>query len=332
MDLTQTNLELEQKIRELADLPKTWSAEDLSDLEQARKIAGELDTVLHNAISHLVPDVNAVQIELVPKDKDDLLNMVRREIYFGMDRHVWVDYVTSRFPLAPPDPFVFNAHLPFSFTTGTHGSGERDAVGASCTSVSFSVLTLLPHFHPVLKLNLESSNYGAIRTPSLLIGEEVKSVRLVSVDDLAFSPIYDGWSDDLRRTSALSHYLNFKGFSRTSINPELIPDCSWKESVVDMMRKISYLSTASFDDFYHNRVWSGFVALDEPQGITLYEVDHLAMPAELEGTDQGIQKSLVCAAYAVFLQRQENSGEKITAYRGKESIRALSSVTKERRF
>ncbi|MBI4152189.1 hypothetical protein HY495_00630 [Candidatus Woesearchaeota archaeon] len=332
MDLTQTNSELERKINELRDLPKTWSAKDRDNLEQARRIAVELNTVLHTAIHHFVPDVNAVQIVLEPQAQDDIISMVRREIYFNLNRHDWESYVKSRFPLAPPEPFVFNAHLPFNFTTGTHGSGERDAIGASHTTVSCSVLANLPDLCPVLQLNLESSDYAAIKTPYFLIGDEVKSVRLVSIDDRDFSPLYGGFSSDLGKRSALSHYLFFKGFSRTLINGNLIPDCEWKEEVVNIMRNVSYLSTTSFTDFYQNNRWSGFAALQEPQGITLYDVNDLALPSELVGVDLGIQKSLVCAAYAVFLQRQGNASEEITAYSGKKAIGILSPVETKRRF
>ncbi|MFA6296754.1 MAG: hypothetical protein WC663_05345 [Patescibacteria group bacterium] len=111
-------------------------------------------------------------------------------------------------------------NLPYSFTTGTHGSGERAAVGSSRVPICFGTLMYRERIQkngsvPCVKISVKrpllSEDYTAFAI------DEVESVRLVPECD--YIPYYSDFADHPEKEKLISrmkpedYYLIFRDFS-----------------------------------------------------------------------------------------------------------------------
>ena len=303
------------------------------DKHQVRMAVNELNDVIYSAIDLHAPRVNAVQIQTradVSSECSDLPD--------GGYRARLKDYIqkaTNQEGLEGIVPFLFNLHLPFAFTTGTHGSGERVAMSSSIRNVLFEEVGFGRYAPSSLKIDLSGGGW-LLRKDVYFLPSEVDSVKLVQ--DSEFSPIYQDRDKPLVQPySTLDHYLTFRGFRVDKADEKDIK--KHKSEILPIMREgvvlipehsTGLLHIEMYD--YPNPVMSGFsaVAFKKDGELEVYEFHNECLPKNLvRKWASGEEAAYV--AYAAARHRV-NSRPSIQVYRGNEAIQRLQEVRTERRF
>lgn len=134
-------------------------------------------------------------------------------------------------------PFVYTAHLPFSFITGAHGSGERHASDNSFENLAFELLSKHETAVPIFTVMISAG--GILSHKCSFLPSELESLKLVTVDDSKFSQAYQDRNLQLVKShSALDHYLLFRGFSLYPINQKDIPQGALQHTAVSLLNRV----------------------------------------------------------------------------------------------
>ncbi|MBR9704883.1 hypothetical protein GOV12_05705 [Candidatus Pacearchaeota archaeon] len=309
------------------------------DYEALDAFTRQTNRILYRAIQELPCDTNAVRIPITIDPNRDA-SVLPNDFKGRSERKSLTDFFkvvcdVDIQDLSKPFEFTFIKNLPFSFTTGTHGSGERDAAMSSCPNLSFktsSNMTNVPAY-----LAIDSTDFGMLkRNDMYLLLDEVNSISLVNAKkgDLTTRAMEEG--NDLKlidpRTPE-THYLNFRRFKgyRFCIDKDTVQEDIDKE-VYEKVRKICLpengtgLFVTSFGSGTKSRKlvsFRGFAADISNNDPVLYEFDNVSFPDEIiNGKDISLRNPL-SVAYRM-LEHEKTPQPNIQTYSGQEIIRRLS--------
>lgn len=294
-----------------------------------------MNDILYYAIVHHPTKVNAVQILTsadVSRECKELPSWGYREMLKN-----YIEKATGREGLEGIVPFSFTLHLPFAFTTGTHGSGERAAMSNSITNVLFEEWGYGRYAPSALKIDVRGGGW-LIKKDVYFLPEEVKLIQLAQVADSQFSPLYQDLDKPLVQPySTLDHYLAFRGFRVIRTDEKDI--MQHEPEILHIMREgvvlIPEHSTGLFHVEYYNYptlVMSGFaaVAFRKDEKLELYEFHDVGLPENLV-KKMASGENAAYVAYAAAL-RLTGSQQDIKVYRGNDAIARLHEVRTERKF
>ncbi len=319
--IKQLNDALGQKLQEL----KSSEGNVLSLVEV-------INEILYGTIHEHAPYANAVEIQI---DAD--LSSLYNDMPHNGSRKVWGDYV--RAVHNQPDlqgivSHLFKSHLPFSFVTGTHGSGVRDEVANSRKLMEFQIYDGKLYF----KLNITQAGLPTSSHFCYFYPAEVEALRLVHIPDSEFSHAYDfpDSSSEQRvlipSTSALVHYLHFRGFGKQKISREKIPP-QFSFSIKALIDKIRIPEFSNpllrYND--ETRTLSGFAILDEDGELNVYEFDKVMILDYIASGIPHEYEKILFSAYAINLHRR-NPHQNIHVYTGNDAIARLHAFQTEQRF
>jgi len=308
----------------------------LSENEMNEKIT-ELNNILFNAI-YLFPhiarsiEVRLAEGKIISADKfwDD------HGYDYGKNRRLY-DFLKEK---KPEMSTVLIMPLPYGFSTGTHGSGQRAARGASREDVYFT------YIHP-------RNNWGiripaiamAIPRPLLFIDhvyftlEEVESVEFSKNSDL--TPFCDETHDNdgllmIPKANYVFHYLLFRGFSnyvnfrkRADFKKDL-SDADW-EFMCSNLYEADYGSSLweeKYATFGNNGLILGFIAVkfEHACDMRLYEFNDIKLPSEDRHDSAG-------KLFAKILDQDKKTLGAVKTYSGNEVIERLLQIpVRERNF
>lgn len=307
----------------------------LSEAGMNEKIA-ELNDILFNAI-YLFPhiarsiEVKLAEDKIISSDKfwDD------HGYDYGKDRRLY-DVLRKK---KPEMSKILAMPLPYGFSTGTHGSGQRAARGASREDICFT------YIHP-------RNNWGiripaialAIPRPLLFIDhvyfnlEEVESVKFSKNSDL--TPFCDHTHDDgllmIPKANYVFHYLLFRGFSNY-VNFRKRADFKNDISNADWEFMCSNLYEADYNSglweekygmFGRNGLILGFIAVkfEHAGDMKLYEFNNIRLLSEDRHDAAG-------KLFAKILDNDKKTLAIVKKYSGNEAIERLFQIPiRERNF
>lgn len=234
---------------------------------------------------------------------------------------------------------TFILPLPFAFTTGTHGSGERAAYASSRAEI---FLSSTPgrrgdgsHLFPVLNLVIRRPLLTFDYTKFLL--DEVESVEFIAGG--SYSPYYSqGFRDHepkpealIERGSHLEHYLSYRGFVFCLLKRESFEECTddeWSRCWNLRIPSLQNIADRLWERDYRRRhLTHGFLAVKGDASYTLYEVTDVS----LDNDDSFIGAAMI---YLRILRREKAfRRDKVRVY-GRDRIIAklLKIPVAERQF
>jgi len=329
--IQEANAMLEEKLKILQ------GSRESEVLEAA---AGKINMLLYEAILQHPSEVNAVRIPVsvsLHRNETGLPDAgTRYSGRYKLERFLRSALGTEEIPECVP--FEFVKHLPYEFTTGTHGSGERNAMEYSCPNIAAETGVFLDDVPAYLMIDL--SDIGWLwHEKGYLFPDEIKSISLEHVPDEQFTPMVVMGKDreySLKKTpGSAMHYLYFRGFKGSAIKEKDIPSKRWKKDVSAIVLRtlIPEMSTQLFTTRWGLRnpaAFSGFAADVHGEEPVLYEFDNVSIPWSLRPSCAfGI--NAIMAAYAIIQQRNK-PGSNIKSYTGAEIIRRLAQFEMRREF
>ncbi len=306
-----------------------------TDYNKLELIAEDINGILYNAIEYYPTQANAVIINTRINTTTEGVGLPDSNTIFSgrISLENYLKHALDLNELSKEIQFRFVKHLPFTFTTGTHGSGERDARSASLENIAVETAvfkTDLPAY-----LMIDVADGGLCHRKAYLLPDEIKSIKLGWVDDKEFSQNLRGSFDTpvLEPShSSAGHYLWYKGFGSYCMREEYVPAGKWKKGIVQIVGKVltPKYSTKLLIQEYNTQFLNGFAALPSENGIILYEFKDVQLPkALLKNTNFG--QAATQAAFAIALH-QKKPQPNILTYSGKEIIDRLSQFKSERNF
>ena len=208
-----------QNLKRLSDRLGGGDADELGDdYSKPHQLAGRANDVLYEAIENCFPYANAVVVTATVDPK-----RVLREASEDNSRHYMRRFLTTlegeSFDADQPYNMRLVLPLPYSFTTGTHGSGERAAQGASYQTI---FLRMCRENDPLVEVlvnvgstkGIEDKEEGrrefVARCDLSIAIDEIESLELARVRDREFTPVYD---DNMDRTyvpeTSNDHHMQF---------------------------------------------------------------------------------------------------------------------------
>lgn len=317
----EVNLILEERLRTLQTERDTTVLND---------VAQEVNGVLYEAITRYPTKVNAVRISTSISSTRERMGRPNYGERYNLQKFLQA----LRIEEVPESvDFAFVKHLPYSFTTGTHGSRERSAMVSSCETV-----TVVDGFdeHPT-HVVIDLTDGGFFRENAYLFLDEIQSIRFEQVPDDQFTPRVEVRKGQYALEQSLSsamHYVFFKGFYRYKITPEQIPQgLEGKDDVAAIVRDVfvpdnySTLFKADFGASHRPVSFSGFAVDTSGKDPVLYEFVNMEIPPVL----RNVRDHMVYAAHAI-VQHRKNPSLHVQTYTGDDIIRKLSQIEVERRF
>ncbi|MBS3147316.1 hypothetical protein J4219_00360 [Candidatus Woesearchaeota archaeon] len=306
--------------------------------EDIHPLVQGLNDILYTAIDQIPCDVNAVRIHCkldVDERCEDIYarNAPKLKEYLSLLNGQ--SLLNDQTPKGEVE-FEVVKHLPYSFTTGTHGSGERAAMGASCANIVFKRgFDVRNSVDVTLDLGVGSWLFNENIT---LRTREIRSIALEQVADKDYSKVLGTEPDTYARKlfatrSTVQHYLNFKGFRTLLADPDKhIPDGPWKEGMKKIYRKIGTgdFRMLDFDrdvDFFKAGL-NGFAVYFSDTGPILYKFKSEPLPQRIRDAQAGHTE------YAAYLIAKHLDGAlpQAKTYQGIDIIKTLHELKVERRF
>jgi len=311
---------------------------NMTEKEMNDKIKA-INDVLFGAI-YLFPHlVKSVEVKLLPDKIVEAEKFIdKHEYHYGKDRRIY-DVLRKA---APEKSEVITLPLPYFFTTGTHGSGERSAMGASRAEVHMTYIHLRNNFGiriPAIAL--------AICRPILYLDyiyftlDEVDNIKFS--DNGEFMPFcdadYEGRIEYISKWNYALHYLIFRGFAnyvhfRKREDFGDVTDSHWIEVEENLYEP-------EFGSGLWNEKWgnilgvfgkqtleSGFLAIkfSDPENMRLMEFNNIKLPSD---------DNHIAAAKLIFriLQNDKNTQKLVKKFAGNKIIERLFVIpVRERRF
>ena len=328
----ETNSSLEENLR---TLQKAGTRGDRDELDT---IAGEMNAILCQAIEQYPTEVNAVRIPALISigRKDDRLPH-HGTIFSG--RAVLNDFlctVSETEKLSGVVEFEFVKHLPYTFTTGSHGSKERDAMTASCRNIAVETTgreNTLAYFEIAMR-----DNQALMEECIYLFPDEIQSIKLEQVSDNEFTPCIQKTNSKYELTAPLSsagHYLYFKGFEGYMISSDHIPNIKRRDDIAKLLKYVILPDrTTGLFRIEERRIqtsyFSGFAADISGNEPVLYEFDSVPIPRGLRNNEIP-GRGLMLAANAI-IQHRKKPQSNIQTYTGNKIIGKLADLGDKRKF
>ncbi len=319
-NIDEVNASIEERLRMLQQLPA---------IESLDSTVNELNRLLFSLIWDHASLAARVHIKATAN-----VDRACPDLYQGGAREWLKEYLqmVNTKKLAGLVSFEFVTHAPFRFSTGTPGSGERAAWGASFENMAFSVGCERRYAPVDFALDLACLG-GLLSKNVLLLPQEITSIQVCSAVDVGTN---DGFSPTLislpnreeignlgSQRSPIEQYLFFKGFYATAV---------WKEIQILKSRFVRIHVPDSIPLFYEDsRRVNGFVAamtrLDREW--KLYTFENVQVPKNI--SPNIIKERSVLAAYLIA-QNYSSAVQGIKVYTEQELIPRLHEVRLERRF
>jgi hypothetical protein len=247
--------------------------------QEVESAAYALNDILFTAI-YLFPHlVQGVRVRLADRllEEDHITRLVRYD-----DRRWVFNKMVAMYPQerghAFPGEFILP--LPYGFTTGTHGSGERAAMGASRAELHFSMTAFCAanlKSIPVLEVAVERPLITYKH--AMFLPDEIASVELIATGE--YTPYYSkGFRDHspkketlIDRCDPIMQYLQFRDFVYCRLQDERMPKNLSSDELkvcgnllVPDIRSAGYLWKVGKR---HDRVRSGYMVLQSGQDYSL---------------------------------------------------------------
>lgn len=319
--IDQLNATLEERINQLR-------AE--TEVSRCREMADELNDFLYSLIHSHAPEVNAMQISVRARLGDERKDLPD----FGY--RAWLTrYLQKALPRKTKGTvaYTFSVHLPFAFTTGTHGSGERAARSASWENMAFHSYYYRNQqkVRWYLSLNLNGGSWLSKREV-YFAPTEIRKIVVAQVNDTDYSPFFDPRGESLiSGRLALDHYIHFRNFSCYSVEPDKVPAHPWKEEILAVAKNVA---VPQFKSPLLKKKWNepyldGFaVFFPDDKVAELYQFKKVHLP---KGFSNDYGENAVSAAYAIVAHRKTPQPN-IRIYKSMEAIARLHQIKEERRF
>ena len=319
------------RLRELsktikADVPK----------EQKSDAMDRINRLLYRAIYVFPHLATGVQVDLAPGTEGKSEEIW--EIYgydYGSERRKYEqlrDRHQERYDTPFPD--TLTVPLPYGFTTGTHGSGQRAAVGASMDEISYTFISLRhnPWNPDTPALGIEIGAPLITTRQTYFTMGEVEDVRFVAGHE--FTPLVSHNGELVDRANPVSHYLMFRDFAvyaafrRRENLPELTED-EWKLCQTRLW-SAPFSSNLWQEDMRFLRrglIKKGFMAVngENADNVALYEYTNYVMPREDKYEAEAILLSRIL--------RDETESVVVQTHKGMDVVtRLLAYPVQERSF
>jgi len=222
--------------------------------------------------------------------------------------------------------------LPYSFTTGTHGSGERAAGAASEITIASGELIEIGSQNRRGGIGVQVE--AQFMTPRLVMfdAKEIKEIKFVKVDK--YSPYLDQRDEPrlVDRPSPTQHYLNYRGFRNPwnptdagnfGVDPETFAKLS-RETVVNDNHSFLKISAN------RRKLEKGFVATVEDGKSVLYEFTDV----KLKNTKDMYGSDALGRVWFDYKTGKKSGRFKdsVIRHEGDEVVKRLSSIESTRKF
>jgi hypothetical protein len=301
--------------------------------EEQGNLLGEANDVLQSAIFQFPDLVHSIQVWLSEASYGNLDSVDSRFSESGRWSYTRLVDISEEQGIEGVNPLVIP--LPFGFTTGTHGSGERAAISASRQEIYFG-LAISRGAHGNQRESREPVLFATLRKPLITSSEaifllsEVEEITLSARDD--FTPyIVDNERVDSRGDS-INNYLFFRGFVNRGIGQhiEVFP----KPIVLTCNE-----DTGLWDfDWETRRLKTGFfMTYDSAEGWQMYEVHNKQMGNPYDEKDIGSLVEIALGSNTQskkrhsfnplnLIRRSRRESNDTLVYAGNEIIKRLSEI------
>ncbi len=257
-------------------------------LDVKKTLIEEANSLLYEAIYNYPHLAHSIEVKLGKRAYE---NSKRIEDQYDESHRLWYKYlVDNRISQRETDPYSLVTPLPYGFTTGTHGSGERAAMDASRREIYFELTNKRGTYQ-----STEPSLWVTVRTPlimtheTMFLPEEIEQVSLSGRDDL--SP-YLGrdWDKVESRGNYITNYLNFRGFENRGVGQYTKRD---PQPIILVPLNDHGLWTY---DWQKSKLVKGFFVSyyrDNPQKKIMYEVTNQPLSSPYSESDIGTMVSKV---------------------------------------
>jgi len=302
-------------------------------LEQKTKAMGEVNHILGRAI-YLFPHLaRGIAVSLKPETEQKTKEFE--------DKYGW-DYYRNRYNMLLevyqekkgfPLPETLVLPLPYGFTTGTHGSGERTARASSQEDIYLGFIhprgdyqTNVPALAVVVKAPL------IVEHPTYFTVDEVESIEFT--DNGEFTPFVDKRNNEnvlVEKTTPEIYYLRFREFSgvRHNLGERMqlreLTDEEWDRCNRELVTARPF--TNLWQEVYHTKprtLKRGFIACvkDDPlysHHLIMYEITSMRLPKEN-------QEKAAAVLYTNILRGKKSTLSRTVEYKGIEVIRRLTEI------
>ncbi|MFA6460918.1 MAG: hypothetical protein WCV90_01515 [Candidatus Woesearchaeota archaeon] len=327
--IERTNSTLEEK---LSNLKRTIDPKLLGGLAQ------EINDLLYEVILNHPTEANAVQISTIisPKREEKGLPYAHTIFSGRYKLEMFLSAALGTKELHDTVEFEFVKHLPYFFTTGTHGSGERAAMGCSCPNLL--VETGLEDNDVPAYLMIDVADQGFMQQSIHLFLDEIKSVKLAQVPNDKFTSVVDRPGRDKytlkTSSSSVSHYLWYRGFNFSTPNAGSNLPKKWREEISATLRNVMVPehSTGLFEDYWrilsaNPTSFSGYAALEvKEEDPVLYKFNKFSIPRAFREEERQVVVAYALVKHGKHLQSN------IQTYRGIEVVRELSRLEVKQTF
>jgi hypothetical protein len=293
-------------------------AQQLTDPEKQKPLLRKLNDLLSRSL-YLFPHVaRGVRLEVTPE------SLGRSEQFtqdFGYDygRHRYPQYLelySQVYGKQPDEPNVFVVPLPYWFSSvASHGSGAREAHGASSETIQFRTIHRRNDRTPVstIAISLEKPISALEHTHFLL--EEIKALTLT--DSSVYTPWFDYSNNELTdRGSYFWYYMNFRDFhsysnfrERTQLK---ITDEEWAEVQHNLLEPKPYTNLWRFGNSTIERL--AFILKGEKEDeTTLFNLHNIQQKV----SDAHVTAAALCVS---ILRGNIQEGDNLQIVKGKEDI------------
>lgn len=294
-----------------------------ASLDEAKKISTSLNDILYNAIRVIPHLVTGIEVKLKPGIDAKVQEYWEK---YGIDvagqRRVFQEFQKN----SQGDTIV--VPLPYIFTTGTHGSGERNAIAHSKEEILFDFISPRDDWNtqvPVLAVGIKAPFLFQERTPFTL--DEVESVRLVKADKYSpYAEVKEFETKLVDRANPVISYLvyrNFNNYRAFISRSSKMTDQEWEFLQTKM------INTQSGDlwdaDWRNHTLRSGFIATVDGDQVTLYEMTKV----KLEGKNVWESQAILMTK----ILREGGKAKWLKSYKGDSVIERLAKIpVGKRRF
>lgn len=298
--------------------------------EQQEELVGRLNDIMMRGIYIFPHLAKGVEVKLKPGVEGRTKKF--EEVYgrMGYYRRVY-DRLLEAYQRVRGRPLsntlIFS--LPFGFTTGTHGSGERAAVVASQEHVYFTFIHPRDDWQtkvPALALSLEAP----LIMPhySLFTLDEIDSIQFTDKGD--FVSYVDRHREGeilIEKPNFVNYYFGFRNFfNYRMFRSEKIEEFSneeWNQCQENLAEPGGF-GNLWREDFRTNKLVKGFLAVchKDPDKVELYEFTDIELPSR-------DRHEAAAILYINFSRGMY--GTHIRSYTGNEAIQKLAEIPIEKR-
>lgn len=290
------------RLSELVNVLKTDATS-----EEKLRVVRSLNRHLYRAI-HFMPHLaTGVEVKLAPGTEDKAEEFGSKYSLEAEGQRRIYDSLRKAYPakLGKQFPEKLILPLPYGFTTGTHGSGERSGVAQSSGQIGFGFMRQREGedaLEPVVNVSIQAAFFTPRQTNFTL--DEVESVRFVGAEE--YTPVVaerDGVVEFRDRGNPVSYYLYFRDFSnnrslRKRENLRELSDEEWEFCQTRILSSRPY--TNLWRDDYRlavgNVLIHGFMAVkgDMAEDVTLYELTDLRLPkSDIQDSEASIMAKIL---------------------------------------